>query len=107
MPTKRTRALDISPKVKRAVWERDGGLCVNCGTWMNTMPNAHYIPRSRGGLGIEENIVTMCRDCHDLYDNGSHGERSVIGSKLRDHLINCYPGWDETKLYYSKGERLP
>lgn len=24
------------------------------------MPNAHYIARAQGGLGIEENIVTLC-----------------------------------------------
>ena len=55
------------------------------------MPNAHYISRAHGGLGIEENIVTLCLDCHNNYDNGRSKQESdcIKEKKLSDHyLIN-------------------
>lgn len=96
---KRTRALDISPKVKRAVWERDGHICVLCGS-QYAMPNAHYIPRSHGGLGIEENVVTLCFNCHARYDNSS--DRESLKTQIRAYLNGKYPNWNETELYYKK-----
>ena len=60
MKSKRAKALDISKQVKEIVFARDKGKCVVCGNSYNVMPNAHYIPRSKGGLGIEQNIVTLC-----------------------------------------------
>ena len=67
MRSERTKACDISQKVKFAVWMRDGERCIICGSH-RAMPNSHYIKRSQGGLGIEENITTMCLKCHDAFD---------------------------------------
>ena len=67
------------------------------------MPNSHYIPRSRGGLGTERNVVTMCMDCHRQYDNGSHGERAAMEKTVRKYLQGCYPGGKEEELIYRKG----
>ncbi len=94
-----TKALDISPKVKKVVWERDGHCCILCGS-PYAMPNAHYIPRSHGGLGIEENIFTACPKCHDDYDKGIR--RKEIAVKIEAYLRSKYPGWDKSKLYYQK-----
>ena len=44
MKSKRTKALSITPKVKKTVYERDGGRCVLCGS-PHGLPEAHYIPR--------------------------------------------------------------
>ena len=66
MKGRRTKALEIPRKVKIAVFERDNERCILCGS--NGLPEAHYIPRSKGGLGIEQNIVTLCRECHRRYD---------------------------------------
>lgn len=96
---KRTKALDISKSVKDAVWKRDGGCCVYCGS-PRAMPNAHYIPRSHGGLGIPKNIVTLCCDCHMRYDNTA--ERPIIKQFLKSYLQSKYPEWDETELIYRK-----
>ena len=102
MKTKRAKATDISQAVKRKVFERDNGCCVVCGNSYNVMPNAHFIPRSKGGLGIEENILTLCPECHWRYDRTF--ERAGMGAYFRDYLRERYPGWDETKLIYRKGE---
>lgn len=96
---KRTKALAIPMEVKQIVWERDDGLCVLCGR--QGAPNAHFIPRSRGGLGIEENIVTLCYECHNRYDNGTG--RKWMEEEIRNYLKSKYPKWDEKELYYKKG----
>lgn len=107
--SKRAKALDISPKTKVIVFKRDHGACVVCGNTYNVMPNAHYIPRSRGGLGIEQNVVTLCTEltenkCHRRFDFGSREEREEIGEKIRQHLMDCYGSeWNEADLYYKKG----
>ena len=100
---KRTKALDISGRVKHEVWERDGGCCMLCGS-PYAAPNAHYIPRSHGGLGIAENVVTLCFKCHNRYDHTT--ERKAIRERIKAYLRSKYPDWDETKLYYKKWEGL-
>jgi 5-methylcytosine-specific restriction endonuclease McrA len=64
------------------------------------MPNAHYISRAQGGLGVEENIVTLCADCHRAYDQTT--ARKWYRERIREYLKNQYPGWDESKLIYRK-----
>lgn len=105
MKTKRSKATDISQSIKEKVWQRDNGRCVVCGNPYNVMPNAHYISRAKGGLGIEENIVTLCTNfttnrCHDKYDNGSKQEREAIGGIIEKYLKSKYPNWDKEKLFY-------
>lgn len=107
MKTKRSKATDISDSVKKKVFERDNGCCVICGNSYNVMPNAHYIPRSKGGLGIEQNVVTMCTEltinkCHRKYDFGTKKERSVIKNKIKKYLQDKYEDWDEKDLIYKK-----
>ena len=99
MKSKRTKALEISPKVKAKVYERDGGCCIWCGSPAG-QPNAHYIPRSRGGLGIEENVLTLCWPCHMRYDQTT--DRVDMERYFTGYLIDHYPGWDEKNLYYDK-----
>ncbi len=94
-----TTACDIPPAVKAKVWERDGGRCILCLS-PEASPNAHYISRAHGGLGIPENIVTLCRRCHEQYDNSA--ERSFLRAEIRAYLIRTYPGWDAKNLIYRK-----
>lgn len=47
------------------VYNRDNGLC-GCGKWVEPgTPPHHIIPRSQGGEDIEDNLITICFDCHD------------------------------------------
>ena len=96
---KRTRAVSIRPKVKRQVEERDHGLCIFCG--QRGKGEAHFISRSHGGLGIEENLITVCRPCHDRMDNSTDRENMLRVAE--DHLRCCYPYWDKSFLIYEKG----
>ena len=101
MKTKRAKACDITKKVKDIVWERDNHQCIICGSYQ-AMPNSHYIRRSQGGLGIEENIVTMCFRCHNMYDQGV--ERQAIATYTERYLRSKYPNWNPKNLIYKKGE---
>ena len=99
MKSRRTKALEIPQTVKAKVYERDGECCVWCGS-PNGQPNAHYIPRSHSGLGIEENILTLCWPCHMRYDQTT--DRAQMGEFFRRYLQSKYPDWDVNKLYYKK-----
>jgi hypothetical protein len=105
--SRRAKACDISQAVKAKVWERDQHRCVFCGSAVNVMPNAHVIPRSDGGLGIEENVVTACtrlseNDCHYRFDNGDEEERAAMYAKARAHLKRFYPNLDKVQVRYKK-----
>ena len=102
MKSKRSKATDISQKVKEIVWERDHHKCIYCGSNF-AMPNAHFISRSHGGLGIEENIVTLCQKCHHNYDNGKSKElKEDIRYRIQTYLMSCYPEWNTESLIYKK-----
>ena len=98
MKSERTKALEISKAVKARVYERDGGCCVLCGK--PGIPEAHFISRGQSGLGIEQNVITLCRDCHRRYDQTI--ERQEIREILAEYLQSKYPDWDESKLIYKK-----
>lgn len=101
MKSARSKACDITQAVKKAVWERDGERCIVCGN-PQAMPNAHFIPRSKGGLGIEQNIVTLCLNCHFKYDNTV--ERPNYRDYIKNYLQSKYGAeWSEEKLVYKKG----
>lgn len=95
---RQTKACEFPPKVKKIIFERDGGCCVLCGK--PGMPNAHFVPRSHGGLGVEQNGLTLCFDCHYEYDHTAN--RQEIHERLKAYLQGIYPEWDESKLIYRK-----
>lgn len=100
---RQTKATAIPKDVKKRVYERDGGKCVLCGR-NNGEPNAHFIARSQGGLGVEQNILTLCPECHRMFDQTDR--RKEIRETLKTYLIGKYNDWDETKLIYKKWRNL-
>ena len=104
--TKRAKSTQISTRTKKAVYDRDNGLCVVCGR--RGFPDAHYVPRFKGGLGIEENLVTLCRECHDKFDHGDEPTMITIGIKVRNYLKEHYPDieYPDIRYYPGKGSKL-
>lgn len=96
---KRTKALSISKEVKDKVYRRDRQCCVWCGSPAGE-PVAHYIARSQGGLGIEQNVLTLCFRCHHKYDQTS--ARKTMRNFFASYLASLYPGWDEKYLVYRR-----
>lgn len=99
---KRTKETDIPKKVKLTVWNRDQHMCIFCGKLLPwNYANAHFIPRSSGGLGIEENIFTACENCHREQDNGLNSK--LYTEKAKKHLRACYgQNWNIKNLIYDK-----
>lgn len=98
MKSQRTRACEISPEVRGIVEKRDGYCCIFCGA--PGRGEAHFVNRSQGGLGIPENIITICRFCHNQMDNGMASKLYRI--KAEEYLKAHYPDWDVSKLVYNK-----
>lgn len=95
-----SKACDISPGIRKKVLERDDYRCVLCGI-KNNLQIAHYISRAKSGLGIPENLITLCTHCHFDYDNGKfHKEYK---KRIEDYLKAHYHNWDNTNLIYKKG----
>jgi len=101
---RRTKALDISPRVKKIVYARDNGLCILCGA--PGAPNAHYISRGQSGRGIPENVVTLCQKCHTAYDqpSGRDTQREITANIIAGYLRSKYVDWDNIRLTYQKGD---
>lgn len=96
----RTKATNIPRIVKERVYERDEGKCLICGRVVYVENSCcHYISRARLGLGIEENILTLCHDCHRRFDGA---DRTKFEPMIRIYLKTKYPDWNEKKLIYSK-----
>lgn len=100
--SKRSKACDISQKTKEIVWNRDNQSCIICRKYVpKTYANAHYIKRSQGGLGIEQNIVTLCPYCHYEEDFGQNTK--LYEQQIESYLKGKYgTSWDKSKLIYSK-----
>ena len=99
MKSKRSKACDISPAVRREVMARDGCRCIICGQ-VQGIQIAHFISRARLGLGIAKNLACLCLWCHGEYDNGKlHHE---IKKAFKGYLQANYEDWDENALTYKK-----
>ena len=62
----------------------------------------HILSRGlNGGMGIEENIVTLCQKCHYEEDFGK--DSKVYEYSIENYLRNYYgEGWNKEKLIYKK-----
>lgn len=99
---KRTEATKITLKVREEVMRRDGQRCILCGS-PNATPSCHFIKRSHMGMGKEQNIVTLCHDCHLKFDSSKQSIH--VRAIIRDYLRGIYPHWNEYELKYRKGEQ--
>lgn len=75
------------------------GACIFCGR--PGRGEAHFISRAQGGLGIEENLLTVCRPCHDRLDNST--QRKEMLRVAEEYLRAKYPYWNKDMLIFEKG----
>ncbi len=52
-------------KLQRQVLERDGWRCQVCGSMQNLQVH-HLKFRSQSGSDVEQNLITLCAECHEL-----------------------------------------
>lgn len=101
MKSKRTKACDISAKVRAKVYARDSidgaPCCIWCGTSYD-LQVCHIVNRSQEGLGIEQNLLVGCKPCHGDFDNGD-SDKEV---RAIEHMRRKYRGWSISNLTYEK-----
>lgn len=106
---RQTKVTSIPTSVKDAVFRRDNGACIICGA--PGAPVCHCVRRSQGEMGIEQNIVTLCNECHYAHDEGLFMSRlRPIGFETQQdvqeyvklYLKGIYPGWTEDSVTYHK-----
>lgn len=96
-------ALAISTDTYNEVHERDGN-CALCKTiglpkianTFNMFECHHFIPRSRLGMGIPQNLVMLCKPHHDKVN--------FYKKELEEYMKSQYEDWDEESLRYKKYE---
>jgi 5-methylcytosine-specific restriction endonuclease McrA len=64
----RPTRIAIPSDVRRAVFERDGGRCVECGSNFDLQYD-HVLPVSLGGATTVENLQLLCADCNRRKSN--------------------------------------
>lgn len=112
---RQTELTRIRASVKAAVARRDcangPATCILCGAPGG--PHCHVVRRSQGGMGVVENIVTLCGPCHYAFDEGIGLERlRPLGFETRqdieDYIIgylkSFYPDWTRESVTYHKWE---
>lgn len=110
-----TKMTAIPARVKAIVAQRDcahgPATCIICGAPGG--PHCHIIRRSQGGMGVEQNIVTLCGPCHYALDEGLFLDRlRPLGldtqKKVREYVIDYikgfYPDWTPESVTYHKWE---
>lgn len=112
---RQTKATGIPSAVMDAVAKRDckngPATCIICGAPGG--PWCHVVRRSQGGMGIEQNIVTLCGPCHYAFDEGLFlsrlkkiglDSREKLKAYIIDYLKGFYPDWSEENMKYKKWE---
>jgi 5-methylcytosine-specific restriction endonuclease McrA len=65
-----------NPRLRRLVWDRDQGICGNCGRYDKKWIHEHLNPLWRGGADTLENSGTRCRRCAMEKTSAEAGERA-------------------------------
>lgn len=111
--SKRSQSASIQQMVGMKVVKRDRGECIFCRMEYHIEECTHkyereikdimhFIPRSAGGMGVEENLAVGCRFHHSMFDNGNMGRHEEMRDMFKGYLKSKYPEWDEKHLIYNK-----
>lgn len=100
---------------REAVLHRDGYTCQLCGRKHTRLEVHHIIYRSQGGTDDEDNLITLCEDCHDKVHDGSltvakkpkkmNLKHATHMSIIRSQLLKIYPDATETFGFVTKENR--
>jgi len=73
--------------VETKIKKRDGYTCRSCGLRVNLTVH-HILPRDEGGTEIPDNLITLCRVCHDeIEECGFKTKLEIIDFKRKKSLI--------------------
>lgn len=104
--TSRAKATDIPADVRKAVKQRDNSLCIFCQSSYGIELAHTILSRSKGGLGIEQNLVCACQRCHKIMDSESEQGKRFRQSAIR-YLEKQYGRKiDREEVRYAKGKTI-
>ena len=68
-----------APLTNRALFARDGYLCLYCGNSFRpaTLTRDHIVPLSRGGINSWSNVASACRNCNHRKNNRTPAEWGI------------------------------
>ena len=68
------------PLTNRALFERDGYLCMYCGRKHRAgeLSRDHVFPVARGGRNVWTNVLTACKSCNGLKDDRTPEEAGML-----------------------------
>ena len=100
---------------REAVLNRDNYTCQVCGKKNTRLEVHHIVYRSQGGTDDENNLITLCEDCHDKVHNGKltinkkpkklNLKYATHMSIIRSQLLKVYPEAIETFGFVTKENR--
>lgn len=100
---------------REAIINRDNYACQICGKKNIRLEVHHIIFRSQGGTDDENNLITLCGDCHNGIHNGNivltrnpkklNLKYATHMSIIRSHLLKVYPEAIETFGFVTKTNR--
>ena len=83
----------ITAEVKRSVYERDAGMCTQCGA-IDNLQFHHRLPLFLGGESTFDNLKLLCSECHRYTPD--HNGITVKWKLVR--LGQFCMGWDAPML---------
>ena len=100
---------------KEAVLNRDNYTCQCCGKKHTRLEVHHIIYRNQGGTDDEDNLITLCEDCHKAIHDGTlilnkkpkklNLKHATHMSIIRSQLLKVYPEAIETLGFVTKENR--
>ena len=103
---------------KAFILDRDNYSCQHCkGVSKDSKLEVHHIIfRSNGGSDEHENLITLCKTCHDKLHKGEIDLKKIGKRKgslkhatqmnsIRNQLLNLFPGAEETFGFATKANR--
>ncbi len=69
-------------ELRRRVLERDGWRCQRCGR-RDRLEVHHLEHRSRGGRDANDNLIVLCRECHELIHHTSTAREESLDMRTR------------------------
>jgi len=91
--------------LRATIHRRANYRCECCGAGLGPFDVDHVIPRSRGGPDHEDNLVTLCRGCHQRKDWPYYKGRLVI-TPLGDEHFNFEVHYGEDKSSVERIEAI-
>lgn len=97
----------IDAKTAQAVRSRDvfdeWPCCIACGKPSKdpqgkSLEIHHVVPRGIGGMGIEQNLVLLCHECHSKVTDGDES----IHERCKEYLQSRYENWNESDQIYKR-----